>query len=216
LYRQAQAAAAAEERNRLARELHDSVTQALYSLNLYAGASRAAIAAGKLEVAKKNIDEVIAISREGMGDLRLLIFELRPPILEQEGLVSALQTRLETVETRVGIRTEFHAQGQPKLSPKMETELYWSVHEALNNILKHARAKHVKLDLDFSNGLATITLRDDGVGFDPSSLDSSNKLGLKNITERVEKLGGKIKLESTPGQGTIFEIKLGEERDSTT
>jgi PAS domain S-box-containing protein len=216
LYRQAQAAAATEERNRLARELHDSVTQALYSLNLYAGASRAAIAAGKLEVAKKNLDEVTAIAREGMGDLRLLIFELRPPILEQEGLASALQTRLEAVETRVGIRTEFHVQGQPKLSPEMETELYWSVHEALNNILKHARAKHVKLDLDFSNGLATITLRDDGVGFDTSSLDSSNKLGLKNITERVERLGGKIKLESTPGQGTIFEIKLGEERDSTT
>jgi PAS domain S-box-containing protein len=216
LYRQAQAAAAAEERNRLARELHDSVTQALYSLNLYAGATRAAIMAGKLEVAKKNLDEVVAIAREGMGDLRLLIYELRPPILEQEGLVGALQIRLEAVETRVGIHTEFHVQGQPKLSPEMETELYWSVHEALNNILKHARAKRVELDLDFSNGLATITLRDDGVGFDTSSLDSSNKHGLKNITERVERLGGKIKLESKPGQGTIFEIKLGEERDSTT
>jgi PAS domain S-box-containing protein len=210
LYRKAQAVATAEERSRLARELHDSVTQALYSLTLYAGATRAALHAGKLEAAEKNLDEVIAVAREGMGDLRLLIFELRPPVLEQEGLISALQTRLETVETRAGIKTEFNVQGQPNLSSEMETELYWSLYEALNNVLKHARAKHVYLDLHFSNGWAAITLRDDGVGFDASTLDQSNGMGLKNIADRIGELGGNFKIESGLGQGTVFEIKLGE------
>ncbi len=96
--------------------------------------------------------EVLAIAREGMGDLRLLIFELRPPVLEDEGLIGALQVRLEAVESRAGCHTEFHVDGEPNLSPEEETELYWTVHEALNNVLKHARAKHVIVDLQFHNG----------------------------------------------------------------
>jgi signal transduction histidine kinase len=210
LYRKAQAVATAEERSRLARELHDSVTQALYSLTLYAGATRAALQAGKLEVAEKNLDEVVAVAREGMRDLRLLIFELRPPVLEQEGLVGALRMRLEAVEARVGVHTEFNVEGEPDLPPDMETELYWSLHEALNNVLKHAQAKNVSLALDFQNGRANITLRDDGVGFDTSKLDQSIGIGLKNIADRIEELGGEFKVESNPGQGTVFEIKLGE------
>jgi len=208
LYRQAQAVAASKERGRLARELHDSVTQALYSLTLYAGATRAALHAGKLEAAEKNLEEVVAVAREGMGDLRLLIFELRPPILDEEGLVGALQVRLEAVERRAGIKTEFYAQGEPDLSNEIEKELYWSVHEALNNVLKHARAKNVSLNLHFQNGSAAITLQDDGVGFDASRFDRSNGMGLKNVTDRIQKLGGSLKIESNPGEGTIFHIKL--------
>ena len=210
LYRQAQTAAVAKERSRLARELHDSVTQALYGLTLYGGATHAALRAGKLEVAEKNLDELVAVAREGMGDLRLLIFELHPPILEQEGLVGALRTRLEAVEARAGVQKELYVDGEPELSLEVETELYWSVHEALNNVLKHARAQHVYLDLRFQNGSAAITLRDDGAGFDTSTLPQSNGMGLKNVADRVEKLGGSFKIESKPGEGTVFEIKLEE------
>jgi len=208
LYNQAQAAAADEVRRRLARELHDSVTQALYSLTLYADASRLALAAGKADSVEKNLDEVLAIAREGMGDLRLLIFELRPPILEDEGLVGALQARLEAVEARAGCQAEFHVEGEPHLSPEVENELYWAMHEALNNILKHARAKHVYVDLRFRNGASKITIVDDGVGFDSTNLERLSGIGLKNITERIERIGGSLKIESQDGKGTFFEVKL--------
>jgi len=212
LYRQAQVIAATEERSRLARELHDSVTQALYSLTLYAGATQAALHAGKLDVAEKNLDEVVEVAREGMGDLRLLIFELRPPILDEEGLLGALQTRLEAVERRAGIRTDFHSEGEPDLPGDVEKELYWSIHEALNNVLKHARAKNVSLDLQFWDGSATITLQDDGAGFDVSGLDQQNGMGLKNVADRVEKIGASLTIQSTPGEGTIFCIKLNHDQ----
>ena len=190
LYRQAQTAAAAKERGRLARELHNSVTQAIYSLTLYADAGRLALAAGKTEAAKTSFTEVLSIAREGMGDLRLLIFELRPPVLEEEGLIGALQARLEAVEARSGCHTEFNVVGQPDLSPETETELYWAVHEVLNNVLKHARANNVYLDLHFHNGTSKITVRDDGVGFDSSDIGRLSGIGLKNIAERVERIGG--------------------------
>ncbi|MEJ2600416.1 MAG: PAS domain S-box protein, partial [Anaerolineales bacterium] len=208
LYRQAQAAAAAKERGRLARELHDSVTQALYSLTLYAEATRLALGNGKAEAAVKNLQEVLSIAREGMGDLRLLIFELRPPILEEEGFVGALQARLEAVEARAGCQAEFHVQGEPHLSPEVESELYWTVHEALNNVLKHARAKHVYVDLQFHNGASKITIMDDGVGFDASNLEQVSGIGIKNITERINRIGGSFKIESQNGKGTFFEVKL--------
>lgn len=212
LYRQAQAAAAAKERGRLARELHDSVTQALYSLTLYTEATRLALGTGKAEAAKKNLSEVLAIAREGMGDLRLLIFELRPPVLEEEGFVGALQARLEAVEARAGCQAEFHVQGEPHLSPEVETELYWAVHEALNNVLKHARAKHVYVDLQFRNGGSKITIVDDGVGFDATNFERISGIGFKNITERINRIGGSFKVESKNGKGTFFEVKLASDQ----
>ena len=208
LYHQAQSAAAAAERGRLARELHDSVTQALYSLTLYAEATRLALGSGKTEAAEKNLNEVLAIAREGMGDLRLLIFELRPPILEQEGLVGALQVRLEAVESRAGCHAEFSVEGESNLSPEVETELYWAVNEALNNVLKHARAKHVYVDLQFHNGTSRIIIRDDGVGFDATHLERMAGIGLKNITERINRIGGRLKIQSDHGQGTLFEVTV--------
>jgi signal transduction histidine kinase len=210
LYRQAQAAAAAEERQRLARELHDSVTQALYGLTLYAKAAQTALTAGKVEVARRHLEEVNATAQEGMADLRLLIFELRPSILDSDGLVAALQERLQAVEKRTGCNTICYVEGVPALSPEVETELYWIVNEALNNVLKHARANNVILELMFIDGGSTITVRDDGVGgADPAVIDRSTGMGIRNIAERVERLGGRLRMYSQEGQGTIIEVRLG-------
>jgi PAS domain S-box-containing protein len=210
LYRQAQAAAAAEERRRLARELHDSVTQALYGLTLYAKAAQTALAAGKVEVAGRHLDEVNATAQEGMADLRLLIFELRPSILDSDGLVAALQERLQAVEKRTGCNTICHVEGVPALSAEVETDLYWIVNEALNNVLKHARATNVILDLKFIDGGTTITVRDDGVGgADPALINRSTGMGIRNIAERVERLGGRFRVDSQEGQGTVVEVRLG-------
>ena len=208
LYQQAQVTAAVEERNRLARELHDSVTQALYSLTLYAEATRLALGSGKAETANKNLNEVLTIAREGMADLRLLIFELRPSVLDKEGLVGALQARLEAVEARAGCQAEFHVEGQPELSLDDETELYWVVHEALNNVLKHSRARHVYMDMVFQNSEIMITIRDDGIGLDVSQIGLSSGMGFKNISERLNRIGGSLNIESMSGQGTVLQIKV--------
>lgn len=208
LYQQARKLAAADERDRLARELHDSVTQSLYSVRLYAEAVRSALAAGKIPAADKNLDQLISIARDGMGDLRLLIFELKPPVLEELGLVGALRKRLEMVESRAGIQSDFNVQGEPKLSQDIETQIYWIVYEALSNVLKHSHAKNISLRFDFSNGRSTVTLCDDGIGFDRSKLDISESSGLKNIIDRVENLGGIIHINSKPGEGTSIRIEL--------
>jgi PAS domain S-box-containing protein len=208
LYKQAQTLAAASERNRLARELHDSVTQALYSVRLYAEAVRSALSAGKIPAADKNLDQLIAIARDGMSDLRLLIFELKPPVLEELGLIGAIQKRLEMVENRVGIQAEFNVEGEPELHQDVEIQLYWVVYEALSNVLKHANAKHVFLNFSFTNGKTTVVLKDDGVGFDLVSFNLSQSSGLKNIIDRVEGLGGRIEIDSKPGKGTSIRIVL--------
>jgi PAS domain S-box-containing protein len=208
LYKQARALAAAGERNRLARELHDSVTQSLYSVRLYAEAVRSALTAGKIPAADKNLDQLISIAREGMSDLRLLIFDLKPPVLEELGLLGAIQKRLEMVETRAGIQAEFIVEGEPELPQDFEIQLYWAVYEALSNVLKHAKAKHVFLNFSFSAGRSIVIIQDDGVGFDLEKLNLSQSSGLKNIIDRVEDLGGSIKIDSKPGEGTSIRIVL--------
>jgi PAS domain S-box-containing protein len=208
LYKQARALAAAGERNRLARELHDSVTQSLYSVRLYAEAVRSALTAGMIPAANKNLDQLISIARDGMSDLRLLIFELKPQVLEELGLLGALKKRLEMVETRAGIQAEFKVEGELELSPDIEVQLYWVVYEALSNVLKHAKAKHVFLDFRFLDGRLIVVVQDDGVGFDLEKYNVSQSSGLKNIIDRIEGLGGSIKIDSRPGEGTSVKIVL--------
>ncbi|MEA3327671.1 MAG: PAS domain S-box protein [Chloroflexota bacterium] len=207
LYSQARLAAAASERDRLARELHDSVTQSLYSIRLYADASRYALKAGKLPAAEKNLEQLSSIARDGMSELRLLIFELRPPALEKLGLLGALQERLNMVESRSGIHADLNVEGEPDLSQDLETQLYWIVYEALSNVLKHAKAKHVSLKFHFTRRSAVVTLKDDGVGFDPTTFEDSHGGGLKNIVERVNGFGGKISVQSEPGEGTKLRVE---------
>jgi signal transduction histidine kinase len=176
-------------------------------VRLYAEAVRSALKVGKLPAAEKNLDQLMSITQDGMSNLRLLIFELRPPVLEELGLLGALQKRLEMVESRSGIRAEFNVEGETDLSPDLETHLYWVIYEALSNVLKHANAKHVFLNFHFSDGTAVVILRDDGVGFDLTTLPHSHGSGLKNIIDRVQSFGGKIGIESKTGEGTLLKIE---------
>jgi PAS domain S-box-containing protein len=208
LYKQARTLAAADERNRLARELHDSVTQSLYSVRLYAEAVRSALAAGKMPAADKNLDQLISIARDGMSDLRLLIFELKPPVLEELGLLGAIEKRLEMVETRAGIQTEVKVEGEPEFREDIEIQLYWVIYEALSNVLKHAKAQHVSLKLNFSKKRTTVVLKDDGIGFDLEKINLNKSSGLKNIIDRIEGLGGHIEIVSKPGGGTSIRIVI--------
>ena len=209
LFEQSKLLIAAEERSQLARELHDSVAQALYSISLFTDATQMALEHDKIEVAKTNLGELITLSREAMADMRLLIFQLRPPALEEVGLVPALKSRLDAVESKAGIQVVFHSEGELRLSAEDEDELYWIAQEALNNVIKHAHANQVKVELMRKAGCLRLTIEDNGFGFDPDqSGPSSGGQGIRNIHERAEKIGARCRIESAPGKGTNVNIEV--------
>jgi signal transduction histidine kinase len=208
LHKRAEQLAVVEERQRLARELHDSVTQALYSVNLYAEAARMALSAGKPEIAGENLQELRNMAREAMLDMRMLIFELHPPALEEEGLASALQARLEAVEARSGLQTEFHIKGEMRLPLLVEEELYRIAQEALTNAVKHARAQKVIVRLLAGGDYFRLEVQDDGRGFDPAAAEQSGGLGLRSIEERVQRINGELTIDSRPGEGTTLKIEV--------
>jgi len=210
LYKQAGDNAALEERNRLARELHDSVAQALYSISLFIDATRMALQMNKPQVVENHLEELSVLSREAMSDMRLMIFELRPPILERVGLIGALQTRLDAVENRAGFQSSFHAEGSVHLSPKQEGELYRITQEALNNVIKHAQANQVKVRVLAEAGFVRITIEDDGVGCDPEIAELGGGQGLRSMRERAASIGASCSFESTPGKGTKITIEVNE------
>lgn len=200
--------AVVEERNRLARDLHDSVTQAIYSLNLYGEAASRLLAAGDFQTAAAHLAEIRIAAQRALKEMRLLVFALRPPALEQEGLVAALQARLEAVEARAGLRVEFHAEGVERLAPAVEEGLYRIAQEALNNALKHAQASRVRVDLRREGESVLMEIADDGVGFDPGNHEGQGGLGLSGMAERAERMGARFAIESLPGGGTIVRVEV--------
>jgi signal transduction histidine kinase len=212
LNQQAGQLAVLEERQRLARELHDSVVQSLYSMALYADAGALALAAGKQDVAVNHLQELRDTARSAMHDMRLLIFELHPPALEQEGLVTALRVRLASVEARAGLHTELEVEGERRLPIAIEQELYRIAQEALNNVMKHAKAQRVTIRLQYGQRAVhpsiNLQVRDDGIGFDPLTAMNAGGVGLRSFEERAAKLGGRVTLESSPGRGTTVTVEI--------
>ncbi len=201
-------AAVTAERNRLARELHDSATQSLYAVTLYADAATRLLSSGQVEPATQNLHKLRSAAKEALGEMRMVIFELRPPILAEEGLAAALAARLEAVEGRAGLKTELHVEGYDRLPPNVEEGLYGSAVEALNNTLRHAQASCVSVSLHFAAEDITLEVADDGIGFDPASAHRSGGLGLKGMAERAEHMGGTLTVESKPGTGTRVRVVL--------
>lgn len=210
LYEQAQQLAVLEERQRLARDLHDSVTQALYGATLYAEAAARLLDAGNTKVAAEHLRNLRDTAHEALGEMRLLIFELRPSVLEAEGLAAALHARLEAVEGRTGLGTEITVDGIEKLAPDIEEGLYWICQEVLNNTLKHAKANHVALSLHLQpdNRRVRLSIRDNGLGFDLETARRSGGWGLRGIEERVELMTGTLQIESAVGAGTTVSVEV--------
>jgi signal transduction histidine kinase len=208
LNQQAGRLAVVEERQRLARELHDSVVQSLYSMALYADAAALALAADKPDVTVNHLHEVRDTARSAMYDMRLLIFELHPPTLEEDGLITALRVRLASVEARAGVQAKLEVEGERRLPIGIEQELYRIAQEALNNIMKHARAQHVTLRVLFNNGTVSLQIHDDGTGFDPRDAASGGGMGLQSFTARATKINGRVTVDSQPGQGTTVTVHV--------
>ncbi len=208
LNQQAGQVAVLEERQRLARELHDSVVQSLYSMTLYADAAALALAANKQDVTLSHLQELRDTARSAMHDMRLLIFELHPPALALEGLVTALRIRLAAVEARAGLKTALKVEGERRLPIVLEEELYRIAQEALNNVMKHAGAQHVTVRLEFTDKTVCLQVCDDGIGFDPLTVRNAGGIGLRSFEERAAKVGGQVTLESSPGEGTTVTVSI--------
>jgi signal transduction histidine kinase len=207
LHERARQAAVLEERQRLARELHDSVTQALYGISLYTEAAERALADGDSAPLATNLHDIGETTREALAETRLLLFELRPPLLEEQGLAAALRTRLDAVETRAGLDVSFACAGEERLALDAEQELFRLAQEALNNVLKHAHARSVRVSLDVAPSRARLEVADDGVGFEPS-LRGRGGFGLQGMRERADRLGGTLSVESAPGAGTRLHLEI--------
>lgn len=207
LHAKAREVAVLEERNRLARELHDSVTQVLFGLTLNLEA-----AAGLFEKKPQRAAELVTRSQEmaaeALAEMRSLIFELRPAALQEKGLAMALSNHINLFRRRQSIDVSLILEGEERLPAEIEFCLYRVAQEALNNVAKHARAKQVVVHLEVQPDNASLEVRDDGVGFDPTRRAGAQSFGMIGMQERVAELNGSLTIESAPGQGTAIQARI--------
>ena len=208
LYDQSRELAVLEERTRLARDLHDSVTQSLYSLVLLTEGWRRLLSAGTGAQSEDYLGRIGEIAKQALREMRVLIHELRPPMLEQEGLVGAVRKRLDAVEKRLGIEARVVMDDLVELPGSLEEGLYWITLEALNNSLKHARAKHVQVRIWLDDENLVLEIADDGQGFSPDAAKQRGGLGLASMQERAREMGGVLTIQSAPGQGTKVRVNV--------
>jgi signal transduction histidine kinase len=202
LIEQTEQAAVMEERQRLARELHDSVTQLIYSQVLYAGAGLKVLGSGDVELSQQYLNRIHQVARQALKEMRLLVYELRPEDFLEDGLVGALQRRLDSVERRSEINVQLIVEGQPDLDEAAEIALYYIAMEALNNILKHSGASSVVITLRGEGKQISLEIADDGQGFDLSQKEALSGMGLLSMRERAAAFRGHLQVITMPGSGT--------------
>jgi signal transduction histidine kinase len=148
-----------------------------------------------------------AVGQQALREMRLLLHQLRPSVLEEEGLVKALQQRLDAVERRATIDAHMVVRGNLKALPHdIEDELFNIAQEALNNSLRHARAESVVVDIEEDQGMVTLSIEDDGIGFDASKKYSG--MGLRNMQERAISIAGELSIHSEAAHGTRVTISV--------
>lgn len=204
LYKETKQNAALEERRHLARELHDSVSQALFGISL---GIDAAIKTADKDPSKltEPLSYVKNLAQGGLAEMRALIFELRPESLEQEGLKVALAKQAEALKMRHQLDIRYIAEDEPELAFSTKQELYRIAQEALHNVVKHAHATLVTMHLTEYQNNVCLTIDDNGVGFNTQQ-DFPGSLGLTSMRERCEALGGTFDLNSEVEDGTIINI----------
>jgi len=205
---EAQAQSAIEERQRLARDLHDSVTQTLYSLTLIAEATHRLAQNGQLDQVIAQTKRLGELSQQSLKEMRLLLFELRLPVLEREGLAKALQHRLDAVEKRAGVDANLIVKNVDRLPVLVEEGLFYMAHEALNNSLKHAATTKMNVSLQAMDGVVELQVVDNGNGFDVQSASEAGGMGLTNLKDRAQKLNAQLEITSILEKGTSVKIVM--------
>ena len=208
---EARTRAAVEERRHLSRELHDSVSQALFGIVLGSQAALNSLNTDnpdQLPAAKESLAYVLSLAESGLSEMRTLMFELRPESLEAEGLLVSLRRQASALAKRYQIEADFFfPTTEPQVSLTIKHEVYRFVMEALHNVVKHSRAKLFTLRLEHAQGNICAEVVDDGVGFDPRDVPAGH-IGLQSMRERVASLGGILHIDSAPGRGTRLQAVL--------
>ncbi|HSM25729.1 MAG TPA: histidine kinase [Anaerolineaceae bacterium] len=206
-----------EERQRLARDLHDSVSQSLYGLVLAADISKKLLKLKEFNTLEDTLKDIETFSLQSLREMRLMLFELRPLSFESEGLSGALELRLNTVERRAGLNTSLDIIGDELLTSPIDLEIYRIATEALNNALKHSNASqiHVSLHVDKEYNQCELKVIDNGMGFEPDT-NRMGGIGLNSMRERAARVGGQLIVESKDNFGTVvrFLCPLNREQGS--
>lgn len=206
LFERASLAASLEERQRLARELHDSVSQALYGISLGTRTARTLLERDPKR-ASEPLEYVSSLAEAGLAELRALIFELRPESLQMEGLVAAFEKQFASLRARHNLEVTATIAAEPDLRLDLKEALYRIGQEAMHNTVKHARASHVWVTLTGDDEHWTLTIRDNGIGFDPNG-DFPGHLGLRSMAERANRVGGHFAIASSQSDGTTVTISV--------
>ena len=197
-----------EERARIATELHDAVAQKLFSLRLTAQAAAALVDRDPTR-AKEELHQVADLSAQATDELRAVVTELRPAALDEDGLVPALRTQARVLDRAHTARVTFTAHGVRALPAAQEEAVLRVAQEAMHNALRHAEAARVDIALRRHGAGAVLTVRDDGLGFDPESARGAGRhLGLVSMRDRAHSVGGRLDVHSTPGGGTMIELEV--------
>ena len=212
LYAQAEKSAVAAERNRLARDLHDAVTQTLFSSSIIAEVLPR-IWERDVEEGRRRLQELRELSRGALAEMRTLLLELRPTALIETRLVDLLRQLAESITGRARVPVTLNVDDECKLDPAVKVALYRIAQEALNNVVKHAGASKASVSLRCLDSafdgrteiMVALTISDDGTGFDPLG-NASNSLGLGIMRERAESIGAILTIDSQPGAGTQVEV----------
>jgi signal transduction histidine kinase len=202
-----------EERNRLARELHDAVNQTLFSVTLTADAAALLVDAEPAR-AKDQLQAVRDLARDAMDELRSLIFELRPADVASDGLAETLRKHVAVLSRVYETEITLDVDGASSLRPLGEQEIVFErevfriTQEAIGNALRHSGAERVSIRLATPEQRLVIAVRDDGCGFDPMGQQAQRRLGLVSMRERAEAIGGHLRIESRPGVGTTISLEV--------
>ncbi|MEV6174744.1 GAF domain-containing sensor histidine kinase [Streptomyces sp. NPDC051954] len=208
LYERSRELTIAEERSRLAHELHDAVSQKLFSLRLTAQAA-AALVDRDPSRAKGELHQVALLAAEAADELRAAVVELRPAALDEDGLVNTLRTQVQVLDRAHTARVTFAGRGVRALPAAQEEAVLRVAQEALHNALRHSGAQHVDVTLDRHGSGAVLRVMDDGSGFDPQSIRRAGRhLGLVSMRDRASGAGGSLTVESAPGKGTKIEMEV--------
>jgi signal transduction histidine kinase len=208
LYERSRELTIAEERSRLAHELHDAVSQKLFSLRLTAQAAAALVDRDPAR-AKGELQQVAALAAEAADELRAAVVELRPAALDEDGLVATLRTQIQVLDRAHTARVSFDSCGVRALPAAQEEALLRVAQEALHNALRHSGADRVDVALEKRGNGAVLRVTDDGSGFDPRQVRRAGRhLGLVSMRDRAGGVGGRLTVESAPGKGTTIEMEV--------
>ncbi|CAM5323294.1 GAF domain-containing sensor histidine kinase [Streptomyces californicus] len=198
----------AEERSRLAHELHDAVSQKLFSLRLTAQAAAALVDRDPAR-AKGELQQVADLAAEAVDELRAAVVELRPAALDEDGLIATLRTQVQVLDRAHAADVAFESRGVRALPAAQEEALLRVAQEALHNALRHSGAEHVTVTLTRRGSATVLRVCDDGRGFDPTAVRRAGRhLGLVSMRHRASSVGGRLTVASEPGEGATIEMEV--------